>query len=254
MDRRDFLKATGLGSLGLMSLPALNDLLAKPAYAADTRESSFYIVAVSHANTVDKVAHTAVVAGSGTFTPGRIEGGGPFLHFDGAAAPGANVIAAGMWTAKRLANYAPLGVAGPFTAGILELDVDLNREIPSPAVIPAKLKIVCNLGPVNLLTGQPEGFAIAIPGSPFVSGQPGGPFVQLHPEVGLTAFSPGRAEAIAFEPAWEQEYQRAHGKAPTPQDRADRIWSLRLALQGEPPSDAQWVSHARELASWRADF
>jgi RHS repeat-associated protein len=44
-------------------------------------------------------------------------------------------------------------VAGPFAAGILELDVQLNREIPSPATFPAKLKIVCNLGPANLLTG-----------------------------------------------------------------------------------------------------
>jgi hypothetical protein len=45
------------------------------------------------------------------------------------------------------------------------MEVDLVRVIPSPAVIPATLKMVCNLGPAGLLNFPPkdEGVTVDIP-------------------------------------------------------------------------------------------
>lgn len=241
MDRRSFLKTAGLGSLALASFPALHDALSGRALAA--AKSGYYLVALSQAATIDKVQHFGVVSGAGSFTASEVDGGGSFLHFDNAPPAPKPVIGAGTWVARRLVNFAPLGVATSLMAGILEMEVELLREVPSPAAFPAKLKIVCNIGPAGLQTGQPEGFFLTIPGSPFVEGGAGGPFKPLHPEVGLTAFSPG-VETAAFSTAWEQDFQRLHGRAPTPQDRADRIWSLDFAARnGRSPSDAEWYAH-----------
>ncbi|MBI2886166.1 MAG: hypothetical protein HYY02_03045 [Chloroflexi bacterium] len=259
MDRREFLKTTGIGSLGLMALPTLHDLFELGAVAAAAAgESNFYVVAVSAAGTVDNVQHTVVVAGSGSFRlahaegGGMLQGGGPFLHFDNAAPAPKPVIGAGTWTARRYVNYAPLGNAGPLQAGVLELLVDLNAQVPSPAVLPARLRIVCNIGAANLLTGKPEGFVLAIPGTPFVQGGAAGPFRPLHPELGLTAFTPG-AEVGAFDAAWEQEFQRLHGGAPTAQDRADRLYSLEIfAREGRSPTEAEWLARWQRLQEWNS--
>jgi len=208
---------------------------------------------VSKANTLDRVQHLVAVSGSGTFSPSGVEGGGGLLHFDNAPPPPKPVVGAGKWTAKRMVNYAPYGTAGPFAAGILDLEAELNREIPSPAVIPFKLRIVCNLGPAGIQTGHHEGLMISVPGTPFVKGGPGGQFMPLEPELGLTVFSPG-AEAAAYDAAWEAEFRAAHGgRAPTPQDRADRLWSTSFPPEhGRGPTDAEWLARWNELQAWWA--
>ena len=65
-----------------------------------------------------------------------------------------------------------------FAAGILKLEVDLIRELPSRKVVSAKLDVVCNIQAVPLLTGQEEGFALDVDG---ISFEPEG--------VGITLFS-----------------------------------------------------------------
>lgn len=255
MDRRDFLKASGAGAIGLAALPMLENVIAPRSVAAigHLRTSTFTFVAVSKANTLDKVAHTVVMSGYGSFSPSGVEGGGGIGHFDFAPPAPKPVVAAGTWTAKRMVNYAPYGVAGPFAAGILDLDAEANITVPSPSVVPFKLRIVCNLGPAAILTGQPEGFFISIPGTPFVKGGVGGQFVPFHPELGLTAFTPG-AEVAAYTAAWEEEFRAAHGgRAPSAQDRADRLWSTDFIPRlGRGPTDAEWQAHWSELQAWWA--
>lgn len=221
MDRRNFLKTTGVASLGLAALTELHDLLtAAPVAAVGHRRTSiFTFVSLSKANTLDGVDHRLVAHGRGTFSPSGVEGGGGFVHFDNAPAGTPKpVLAAGTWEAKRVVNFAPYGTASGVLAGILDMDVELNRADPSPAVIPAKLRLVCNIGFAGISTGQLEGWFMSIPGTPFVKTGPGGQFKPLDPNVGLTVFTPG-IEVSALDPAWEQEFRAAHGgRVPAPQE------------------------------------
>jgi DMSO/TMAO reductase YedYZ molybdopterin-dependent catalytic subunit len=46
---------------------------------------------------------------------------------------------------------------------------------------------------------------------------------------------------------WEAEFERAHGRKPTADDRADRAWSLEfLRKNGRPPTQAEWEARFRE--------
>lgn len=249
MNRRNFLKASGASALGLLALPGLEHVWPAPSARA-AGESSFYVVCVSKANTIDKVQHVAVVSGAGTFAGSWVQGGGSLLHFDAASKPPVTVIGVGTWTAKRVVNYAPAGIAGPFAAGILDLEAEANVQAPAPVVLPFKLRVICNLGPANIVTDQPEGVVVSVPGTPFVPGGPGGPFVPFEPPSGLTALAPG-SEAAAFDLAWEQEFQKVHGRMPSLQDRGDRLWSLDFqAHTGRAPGDGDWVAHWKELQGW----
>ena len=255
MDRRGFLKTSALASLGLAALPELHDLMAPASVAAigHRRTSTFTYVCIVKANNLGAVQPRMAQYGSGTFSPSGVEGGGGTVLFDNAPPAPKPIIGAGKWTAKRVVNYAPYGGVGPLFAGILDLDVELSREIPSPAVIPFKLRIVCNVGPAGIQTGLHEGIYVSIPGTPYVKGGAAGQLVPQEPEVGLTVFSPG-AEAAAYDPAWEQAFRDAHGgRAPTPQDRADRLWSTNYPPQfGRGPTDAEWLAHWNELQEWWA--
>jgi mono/diheme cytochrome c family protein len=52
------------------------------------------------------------------------------------------------------------------------------------------------------------------------------------------------AAAPAAAGAWEAQFQAAHGRAPTDQDRADHAWALNfLATTGRVPTDADWIAH-----------
>ena len=73
------------------------------------------------------------------------------------------------------------GQYGLFTAGVLMMDVELTRELPSRLVVPASLQIVCNIPFVPIMTGKPEGFSLTVDGLAF------------HPSgMGITLFPPGR--------------------------------------------------------------
>jgi hypothetical protein len=67
MNRRELLKAVGLGSAGLAALP----LTAGAADAADG-QPSFHFVSLSMANTVDGVAHRFFMDGHGQISPGNV--------------------------------------------------------------------------------------------------------------------------------------------------------------------------------------
>jgi hypothetical protein len=178
MDRRAFLHKAGLGSLAVASLPALTT-----AAWADGGQTNFHFVALSQAPPVGGVVPRTNMSGTGQVNPSRVVGQGSFNIFDNASPVPRTLLAFGTWKAKRLLTFDLIGAYGALAAGVLGVEVHLVREFPSPAVLPATLQIICNLGAAGLSTGQPEGFTLSIPDSPY------GPFVPLHPEMGITIFT-----------------------------------------------------------------
>jgi hypothetical protein len=172
MNRRELLEKVGLGSLATASLV---EALATPASADDKRPVGFHFVCVSHAPTGNLVA----MAGDGKITSSNVVGGGLFIIFN-PSAPGVPkpIVAPGSWKAKRLISFGLLGTYGAGAAGVLNMVIHLVPE--EGPVVEATLKVVCDLAPAGLDTGQPEGFTLTISGTSFV------PFV---PAFGVTIFS-----------------------------------------------------------------
>jgi len=140
------------------------------------------------------VNHRIIMAGTGKIDDEDVEGGGSFTHFNAASPVPQTVLASGTWKAKSLVSFTLAGLWGSqFVAGILEMTVELVADFPSRAVLPATLRVVCNLGPPGISTGEPEGFKLTVPGAPF------SPFVQTtFPGTsfpfGLTLFTKGAGE------------------------------------------------------------
>ena len=180
MNRRDFLKKAGLGSVALGSVPVLGEMLAIPALA-DSGVKTFHVAALGGGGTIGTVVHTLVLAGDGRFSDGGIEGGGVFNHvnLDPSLPIPKPVLASGTWKAKRLVSFQSIGSSGETLAGILKMDIDVVRLIPSRAVFPAHLQIVCNIPFAGLFTGHPEGLTLT--GLPVT-------FSPLNPTTGITIF------------------------------------------------------------------
>ena len=180
MNRRDFLKKAGLGSIALGSLPVLGEILATPVLA-DSGHKTFHFAALGGGGTIGTVVHALVLAGDGKFSDAHVEGGGVFNHVNlNPSLPIPKpVLASGTWKAKRLISFHSIGSSGETLAGILKLDIHVVRLIPSPGVFPAHLQIVCNIPFAGLFTGHPEGFTLT--GLPVT-------FTPMNPTVGITIF------------------------------------------------------------------
>ncbi len=188
MDRRAFLKKAGLGSIALGSAPALASILATPALAGNRgngeRHATF--VALSKAETVDGVDHHAILEGRVSFNPeaGTATGGGMFLHFDNAPAGTPKpILECGKWETTRFVSWDhDSGRFCRINSSILELGINLVPDSGEPAV-EATLRLICNIGPAGITTGEREGFVLTIPDAPF------GSFRPLEPQVGVTHIS-----------------------------------------------------------------
>ena len=198
MHRREFLKNAGLASVALASLPDLaNILAASPQMDNDNGDgTNFYFVSLSQGGVVQGVSHRIIMTGAGKIGDNNVKGGGSFTHFDGLSAVPQTVLRSGRWKAKRLISFAQTGNTwgSEFMAGILEMTVRLAADFPSREVVPATLRVVCNVGPAGLSTGEPEGFKLTIANTPF------SPFVQTtFPGTtfpfGLTLFTTGDGES-----------------------------------------------------------
>jgi hypothetical protein len=140
----------------------------------------FTVVAMSDGRVSEGFQHRMVLNGDGKFEPGHVEGGGTFVIFNNAPAGTPKPIRGfGRWKAKKFVSYTSVGSYGPLVAGILELEVELSVEFPAPEVVPATLRVICNVDPAGLTTGEPEGFKLTIPGS-------GEVFLPVVPAIGLT--------------------------------------------------------------------
>ncbi len=181
MERRDFLKHAGIGSVALMSLRSLVQDLGTPAEA--TGQVNFHSLVNSRAPLVGAVLPQVGISADGKVTGPQVVGGGSFNIFDQNSAVPRTLLSFGTWKARRLVSFNLIGTYGAFAAGILEIELDLVPE--GQPVTPATAKLVCNIGPAGLFTGQPEGVTLTIPGSTF------GPFTPL---TGLTVFSTGVEE------------------------------------------------------------
>lgn len=181
LDRRGFLKTTGLGSAAIASIAALG-AVPTPVWA-DGNETSFIFACQSRA-TIDGETHQILMGGSGRIGSKDVNGGGSFNHLklvDGIPRP---LVAAGTWRTRRLVSFNPIGTYGVFTAGTLMMDIELISEIPNEAHVRATLEVDCNIPAAGLSTGKDEGFILTVPG-----------VGQFEPfDVGITLFPAARRE------------------------------------------------------------
>ncbi len=200
MDRRRFLRRLGLGSFGAVSLPALANTLAVPAWG-DTHRN-FHLLAVSAAGPEGgprAPRNQIFMSGDGAFNPERAEalGGGFYVHFlfpGRIPLPGElalPIIASGTWKARRVVKYNEIGLWGLEAGGSLVMVVDLLQQIPSKRVIHgARLEVFSNPPFAGLQTDDRRvGYTLSLPGTDFAEGGRVGPFAPLDPPVGVTAFS-----------------------------------------------------------------
>jgi hypothetical protein len=181
MDRRTFLLRAGLGTVAAGAVPPL----VTPIFA-DDRGTNFHFDCQVRGPLAGGVQHFLAMAGCGSFNDhdDEVKGGGSFLHIDFNTPVPKTILASGSWEAKRLTSFQPFGNPyGVFQAGIANLDVVLIRVVPSRLVVPASLRIVCNLGPAGINTGLPESIVLNAGGLAFDQ-----------PVAGLTVFTIGTEE------------------------------------------------------------
>jgi hypothetical protein len=176
ISRRHVLQGAGAVSvIGTLGIPAA--AFAQGGDAAG--HMNLHFAALSQAASSGATG-VVLMAGTGRFTSSHIEAQGMFEHIN-PATPKPNVILnAGTWKAKKLVSFSLVGAYGVQVSGILTMNVDLVQDIPSPAVMPAMLTVVCNIPFAPLLTGKDEGFSLD---APF------GSFEPEMPTVGITIFS-----------------------------------------------------------------
>jgi hypothetical protein len=188
LDRQRFLRRAGLGSIALASLPALTD----NAFAAAQTFGQpvfFHYYSLSKAAVVNGVAHAVAMSGSGRVTHNDVLASGSYTHFDLAAAVPKPAITSGTWKAKRFLSLHLTGTWGTLAGGVLDMEIELQQVSPSPAVIPATLEIVANIGSADLfVAGKDVGFTLTIPGADYGPFESFGPFPLAE---GLAVFSLG---------------------------------------------------------------
>ena len=181
MDRRDFLKKAGVGTVALASFPALAEAASAKAYGP-----GYIFVGASHAETTpDGVQHRIIMDGKGQFVgQSEVRGSGSFVHWNNAP-PGTPkpIIATGRWKATGAKRANTIGTYGIYAGGFVEMLVDLFPQ-GKPPISGATLKVVCNLGPAGLHTDEgEEGFYLTIPGGEM------GTFEPFSPPLGVTIIS-----------------------------------------------------------------
>ncbi len=198
--KRNFHGKLVTGSVALFYVLIL--AIAVPAWA-QANQGNFYFVANSKA-TLDKVQHRIAMSGTGTVSGSQVVGGGSFSHFlfnvSDTGAPGPppyKLVASGTWNATEVVSFKLIGNYGVLAAGVLEMNIVIVEQVPSQTVIPAILKVVCNLAPAKLVnigadgSALKEGFTLTIPGTDFAEGGKAGPFTAFDPPSGLTLFTTG---------------------------------------------------------------
>lgn len=182
MNRREFLKKAGVGSLAVASFPALAEALAgiDKASAHGLRRTEFFFVTVSFAAPPDAI----ILNGAGWFSSHFVHGEGSFTHFRTEGSPPLLIVGTGTWRAHRLLSFTPTSPPsfGSHVGGVLEMLVKLFPA-GGPPISGVTMKVVCNIPPGGMSTGQDEGVTLTVPGAPF------GAFVPSVPPIGATAFT-----------------------------------------------------------------
>ncbi len=145
-----------------VSVPLLASLV-RPAHADVER-----IVHLADTASNSALNEVIIFSGDGGFSADKatVHASGSFTHFNNAAAccP-KTIIAFGTWTSTSFTSYTEVGTYGAQASGILM--VSINLVTSGGAVIPATLKVVCNVPPAGLSTGSPEGITLTVGGNTF---------------------------------------------------------------------------------------
>ena len=180
LNRREFLKVAAAGAAGVASvtlLPPFVQGTTAIANGATSQGVDWAILAQSKGSKVGNIDHRMIMSGEGKVDPAmrEVKGSGSFNHFDNSTLGPKTILSSGQWVATKLVDFNMVKTwgDGPFAAAVLEMTVNLNQSFPSPATIPATLKIVSNIGSAGLSTKQREGFTLTIPSAPL------GPFSPL---------------------------------------------------------------------------
>jgi hypothetical protein len=186
MKRREFLKKVGIGSAVLVFLLILANTLSTPAWAGveQTNVRVYRFVAFSHAARAEDGAIPRMgLTGSGTFSPerGEVQGGGNYFRDNAAAPVPRPLLDFGTWVPTEIVSFdlVPDGTFGRVTAGILVLRIRFFSDVDE-SVSTGTLRLICNIGDADIMTGEPEGFRLTIDDTEF------GEFRPLTPAVGLT--------------------------------------------------------------------
>jgi hypothetical protein len=166
MDRGEFVKRVGVGSIGLGALAAGPvALAARPGFPKGNGHQHFTLVALSGTtpSVIGGIQHMMVLEGAGTFKAGsgeHADGGGNFVHLNFAAptAPG-QPFASGEWEVNNFISYStPVADYGRVRASIITVSVELHPD--AGGSVAGTLLVACNVGFAGILTGQPEGFKL----------------------------------------------------------------------------------------------
>ncbi|MGH2657840.1 MAG: twin-arginine translocation signal domain-containing protein [Actinomycetota bacterium] len=170
MDRREFLKRAGIGSIGLSTLAVTSPALA--GYRKGNGHQHFSLVALSSTSASEATNHVMILEGAGSFKAktGQVDpkGGGNFIHVEDFPSPGSGPFASGKWNVKRFVSYdagPPFGDYGRIRASILVVTVVLRPD--AGGSLEGTLEIACNVGFAGIQTGEPEGFKLSVPGFDF---------------------------------------------------------------------------------------
>lgn len=169
MDRRQFITHAGIGSLGLGALAVTPTALA--GYRRGDGHQHFTLVALSGTSAAESgFDHVLLLEGAASFKAknGQVdrEGGGNFAHirFTPAFPMGQQLVASGKWEPTGFVSYTSnLPDYGRLRPSILVVTVDLHPD--AGGSLAGTLQVICNVGFAGLLTGQPEGFRLNLPGA-----------------------------------------------------------------------------------------
>ena len=169
MDRRQFVKHAGVGTLGLGALAA------SPVALAGARKGDghqhFSLVSLSGTSAAEAgFDNVMLLEGLASFKAknGQVdrEGGGNFNHirFTPAFPIGQQLLASGTWEPTGFVSYDRRGLPdyGRVRPSVIVVTVVLNPD--AGGSLEGTLLVACNVGFAGLLTGEPEGFKLNLPG------------------------------------------------------------------------------------------
>lgn len=168
MDRRQFVKHAGIGALGLGALAA--SPVAVAGYRKGDGHQHFSLVSLSGTSAAEVGSdNVMLLEGAASFKAktGQVdrEGGGNFNHirFTPAFPAGQQLLASGTWEPTGFVSYtSTLPDYGRVRPSIVVVTVALHPD--GGGSFEGTLLVACNVGFAGLLTGQPEGFQLNLPG------------------------------------------------------------------------------------------
>lgn len=167
MDRRQFVKHAGIGTLGLGALAA--SPVAVAGFPKGDGHQHFSLVSLSGTSAAEVGSdNVMLLEGAASFKAktGQVdrEGGGNFNHirFTPAFPAGQQLLASGTWEPTGFVSYtSTLPDYGRVRPSIVVVTVALHPD--GGGSFEGTLLVACNVGFAGLLTGQPEGFQLNLP-------------------------------------------------------------------------------------------